>query len=152
MNVGQSIKAGIASFPLHHMKIVMETTLIVVTFSALNMFATIINLKYYHYNIGISLISNSLIPCEFKWIVMYLPDIWFSSVNFLYVHFAPFCPPCGTVFLLFQGALQIWVILTNTCAKPFLLSTSKRHLLLVKSPLSPLCPSLYYLLSSWPFG
>lgn len=109
MNVGQSTRAGIASFSLCHMKIVMETTFltIVLTFSALNMFANIISLKYYHYNIGISLISNSLIPCEFKQIAMYLPDIWFSSVNFLYMPFAPFLPPCGTVFLLFQGALWI---------------------------------------------
>lgn len=57
------------------------------------MFGNIISLKYYHYNIGISLISNSLIPCEFKQIAMYLPDIGFSSVNFficpLFLSFLP---------------------------------------------------------------
>lgn len=51
MNVGQSTRAGIACFPLSHMKIVVETTLIIVlTFSALNMFANIISLKYYLFN------------------------------------------------------------------------------------------------------
>lgn len=109
MNVGQSTRAGIASFPLSHMKIVMEPTFLtsVLTFSALNAFANIINLKYYHYNIGISLISNSLIPREFKQIATYLPDIWFSCVDFLYMPFAPFLPPCEIVFILFQRALWI---------------------------------------------